>query len=173
MNRNRSATRGIGIGRACAIAGIAVLGCFSNVDARTITVLSGTYGANCGAPAGNATGDLVRQCDGRDTCQYVELRSTGRQCDGRSRASMRWPRYLPVRAGPAKHRLHGALMQQGSSGRLALHRHRNSYRDAQPRGRHGQHARAELHRAQRTGTLSDTGLRADARWVGSRSAWTG
>ncbi|EKS71754.1 MULTISPECIES: hypothetical protein [Caballeronia] len=84
MNRNSAVARRIGIGRACAIAGIAGLSCFSNVDARTITVLSGTYGANCGAPAGNATGDLARQCDGRDTCQYVPDRQsigyTARSC---------------------------------------------------------------------------------------------
>ncbi|KXU98192.1 hypothetical protein CR51_21855 [Caballeronia megalochromosomata] len=93
MNRNRAAARAIGIGRACAIAGIAVLGCFSNLDARTITVLSGTYGANCGAPAGNATGDLVRQCDGRDTCQYVPDRQsigyTARSCGKELQADLR------------------------------------------------------------------------------------
>ncbi|WP_250479613.1 MULTISPECIES: hypothetical protein [unclassified Caballeronia] len=57
--------------RLCAIAGAVILAGVSHAEARTITVLSGTYGANCGAPAGNATGDFVRQCDGRDTCRYV------------------------------------------------------------------------------------------------------
>jgi hypothetical protein len=46
----------------------------SCAQARTITVVSATYGANCGATRGNATDDLVSQCDGRDTCQYTANR---------------------------------------------------------------------------------------------------
>ncbi|SAK48733.1 hypothetical protein AWB76_01243 [Caballeronia temeraria] len=56
------------------IAGMLMLAGMSNVDARTIKVISGTYGANCGAASGNATRDLTRQCDGRDTCEYVPNR---------------------------------------------------------------------------------------------------
>jgi hypothetical protein len=65
MDRNWAAVRVI------AIAGLVVMAVIPDADARSIKVISGTYGANCGAPAGNATRDLVRQCDGRDTCQYV------------------------------------------------------------------------------------------------------
>ncbi|GJH16927.1 hypothetical protein CBA19CS22_10315 [Caballeronia novacaledonica] len=56
---------------ACAIAGIVMLAGISGAEARTIKVISGTYGANCGAANGNATHDLTLQCDGLDTCQYV------------------------------------------------------------------------------------------------------
>ncbi|SEB23345.1 hypothetical protein SAMN05192564_111102 [Paraburkholderia sartisoli] len=40
-------------------------------QARAIKIVSGTYGTNCGAPRGNATHDLARQCDGLQTCRYV------------------------------------------------------------------------------------------------------
>jgi len=40
-------------------------------DTQPITIVSGTYGQNCGFAAGNATLDLSRQCDGRRTCGYV------------------------------------------------------------------------------------------------------
>lgn len=71
MKRNWADARAARIGRACAIAGIVVLASVSSAHAREIKVISGTYGANCGAPGGNATRDLVRQCDGRSTCAYV------------------------------------------------------------------------------------------------------
>jgi hypothetical protein len=35
-----------------------------------IHVLSATYGANCGAPSGNATSDVQMSCDGERTCTY-------------------------------------------------------------------------------------------------------
>jgi hypothetical protein len=35
-----------------------------------IRVVSATYGANCGAPAGNVTTHVARQCDGRADCDY-------------------------------------------------------------------------------------------------------
>lgn len=38
--------------------------------ALTVTIVSGTYGPNCGAPPGNLTADLARRCNGRDTCSY-------------------------------------------------------------------------------------------------------
>lgn len=71
MNRSTAAVWAISIGRACAIAGIVVLSCVSNAGARSITVISGTYGANCGASVGNATADLGRQCDGHHTCRHM------------------------------------------------------------------------------------------------------
>jgi hypothetical protein len=43
----------------------------SEAHTQTITIVSGTYGQNCGAPRGNATRDLARRCDGRRTCDYV------------------------------------------------------------------------------------------------------
>jgi len=71
MNNSGAAAHSEPYSRARAMAAIFMLMCASHADARTIIVISATYGANCGAPAGNATGDLVRQCDGRDTCQYM------------------------------------------------------------------------------------------------------
>lgn len=43
----------------------------SSAGARAIKVVQATYGRNCGAPAGNATVDFARQCEGRETCWYV------------------------------------------------------------------------------------------------------
>ncbi|SAK66487.1 hypothetical protein [Caballeronia ptereochthonis] len=84
MYKDRAVARAVRIGRACVIAGIVVLAGISNTHARTITVISGTYGGNCGAPGGNATRDLVRQCDGRSICEYVlnrkRIRDTARAC---------------------------------------------------------------------------------------------
>src|SRR6185437_12395368 len=37
---------------------------------RTIRIVSGSYGLNCGAPHGNQTRDFARQCDGLMTCGY-------------------------------------------------------------------------------------------------------
>lgn len=37
----------------------------------TIAIVSGTWGANCGAPRGNVTRDLARHCNGLRTCGYV------------------------------------------------------------------------------------------------------
>lgn len=42
-----------------------------STDARPITIVSGTYGQNCGTALGNATRELSHQCDGRRTCSYV------------------------------------------------------------------------------------------------------
>ena len=57
------------------MAGIVMLAGISGAEARAIKVISGTYGANCGAVNGNATHDLTLQCDGLDTCQYVPDRT--------------------------------------------------------------------------------------------------
>lgn len=40
------------------------------VETITIKVLSGTYGRNCNAKAGNATAPLSRACDGRASCDF-------------------------------------------------------------------------------------------------------
>ncbi|MGU7768804.1 hypothetical protein ACV229_01295 [Burkholderia sp. MR1-5-21] len=48
-----------------------------DADARTIDIVSGTYGQNCGARRGNATHDLARRCDGRLTCDYILNRTFG------------------------------------------------------------------------------------------------
>jgi hypothetical protein len=75
------------------LAATIMLTAFPTVQARTITIISGTYGANCGAPGGNATPDLVQQCDGRDTCEYVPNRAriggATRSCPGAVQADWR------------------------------------------------------------------------------------
>jgi hypothetical protein len=50
---------------------IFVLAASSQAEVRTIQIVSGTYGQNCGAPHGNVTHDVALQCDGRTTCEYV------------------------------------------------------------------------------------------------------
>lgn len=50
---------------------IVILATGTSADARTIRVVSGSYGQNCGAPSGNATHDLFSRCDGRERCEYV------------------------------------------------------------------------------------------------------
>ncbi|HKT96946.1 MAG TPA: hypothetical protein VJS30_10475 [Paraburkholderia sp.] len=43
-----------------------------------IAIVSGTWGANCGARRGNATRNLARHCNGLLTCGYVlDARATG------------------------------------------------------------------------------------------------
>jgi len=46
---------------------LALAGCGSKAG---IQVVSATYGASCGAPAGNATADLKDKCEGQDACDY-------------------------------------------------------------------------------------------------------
>lgn len=55
----------------CAAAALLALALCPTVLARTITVISGTYGQNCGAPQGNATADLAHHCDGRSSCEFM------------------------------------------------------------------------------------------------------
>ena len=38
---------------------------------QTIQIVEGTYGANCGAPAGNVTGHNGQACNGRTQCAYT------------------------------------------------------------------------------------------------------
>ena len=48
-----------------------VLSASSAAEVRTIQIVSGTYGQNCGAPHGNVTHDVALHCDGRTTCEYA------------------------------------------------------------------------------------------------------
>jgi hypothetical protein len=43
----------------------------SNAETITIKVVSGTYGRNCNAKAGNATGPLTKACDGHSSCDFT------------------------------------------------------------------------------------------------------
>ncbi len=68
---------------------VCVSGC--SAQAREIRVVSGTYGGNCGAPHGNATPDLARQCDGKTICRYVRAESlTGRRKECREDFLAEW-----------------------------------------------------------------------------------
>jgi hypothetical protein len=46
------------------------LACRPVVEAG-LNIRAATYGATCGAPAGNATNDLADSCNGRPGCSYV------------------------------------------------------------------------------------------------------
>ncbi|CAH2927879.1 MAG: hypothetical protein CPSOU_5225 [uncultured Paraburkholderia sp.] len=41
------------------------------LPSSVITILTATYGRNCGQQDGNATSDLARGCDGRTACTYM------------------------------------------------------------------------------------------------------
>jgi hypothetical protein len=73
-----------GTGRAFAIIGLMLSMTHAFAQARSINIVSGTYGGNCGAKTGNATRDLIRQCNGRDTCAYRldarRIRASQRAC---------------------------------------------------------------------------------------------
>lgn len=43
----------------------------ANAEMITIKVVSGTYGRNCNAKAGNATAPLSRACDGHGSCDFT------------------------------------------------------------------------------------------------------
>jgi len=49
---------------------------FSDASAHSISIISGTYGQNCGALRGNASRDLINKCDGRETCNYTPDENT-------------------------------------------------------------------------------------------------
>jgi len=50
---------------------------------RGISVVSATYGGNCGAPGGNATQDVVASCNGRTECSYsVKVERLGDPANG-------------------------------------------------------------------------------------------
>jgi hypothetical protein len=42
----------------------------ANTETNNIKVLSGTYGRNCNAKAGNATAPLSKACDGHGSCDF-------------------------------------------------------------------------------------------------------
>lgn len=56
----------------------------ASADKPTIKVVSGTYGRNCNAKAGNATEQLAKACDGKPVCDYavepVELEDASATC---------------------------------------------------------------------------------------------
>ncbi|WP_233837439.1 hypothetical protein [Paraburkholderia sp. ZP32-5] len=51
--------------------GMFVLAANVGAEQRTITIVSGTYGQNCGAARGNLTRDVARHCNGRESCGYA------------------------------------------------------------------------------------------------------
>jgi len=79
----------------------------AGADTRTIHIVSGTYGQNCGQPRGNSTHDLARQCDGRRTCSYVL-----RDAADRSAAACRRDFHAEWRCGPTE--LHAAFLSAGA-----------------------------------------------------------
>ncbi|SMG51498.1 hypothetical protein [Paraburkholderia susongensis] len=53
------------------MAGIFLFTANAAAEMRSITIVSGTYGENCGAPRGNMTHDVARHCNGRASCDYT------------------------------------------------------------------------------------------------------
>jgi len=43
----------------------------TTTELTTIKVVSGTYGRNCNAKAGNATAQVAKACDGRSNCDFT------------------------------------------------------------------------------------------------------
>lgn len=56
----------------------------SSADKPVIRMVSGTYGRNCNAKAGNATQQIAKACDGKSACDYavepVELENAPANC---------------------------------------------------------------------------------------------
>ncbi|MDO8926213.1 MAG: hypothetical protein Q7U94_04790 [Sideroxyarcus sp.] len=50
---------------------VAVVPASAAVPVIPIKVVSGTYGRNCNAKAGNATAQLAKACDGQGSCDFV------------------------------------------------------------------------------------------------------
>ncbi|HAF45094.1 MAG TPA: hypothetical protein DCK83_09215, partial [Gallionellaceae bacterium] len=50
---------------------VAVVPASAAVPVIPIKVVSGTYGRNCNAKAGNATAQLAKTCDGQGSCDFV------------------------------------------------------------------------------------------------------
>jgi 4-amino-4-deoxy-L-arabinose transferase-like glycosyltransferase len=59
------------LGERFACAAYTVRGVSRDVATGHLKVLRATYGANCGAPPGNATQAVQRECDGRSRCNFV------------------------------------------------------------------------------------------------------
>ncbi len=51
--------------------GAAPASAVANAEITAIKVVSGTYGRNCNAKAGNATAPLSKACDGRSSCDFT------------------------------------------------------------------------------------------------------
>jgi hypothetical protein len=67
----RTVARHGGPGRVLLMLSVACGCVLPNALARSISILSGTYGPECGAPDGNATRELAGICNGRESCDYV------------------------------------------------------------------------------------------------------
>jgi hypothetical protein len=63
--------RGIGLLVCIAMSGVLAPASGIAGQAQRIRIESGTYGANCGAAAGNITRDLATHCNDRATCRYI------------------------------------------------------------------------------------------------------
>ena len=50
---------------------VAVSSASATAEAVTIKVVSGTYGRNCNAKAGNATAQIAKTCDGHSSCDFT------------------------------------------------------------------------------------------------------
>jgi hypothetical protein len=50
---------------------VAVSSSSAPAEAVTIKVVSGTYGRNCNAKAGNATAQIAKTCDGHSSCDFT------------------------------------------------------------------------------------------------------
>jgi hypothetical protein len=74
----------------CGVVGVVIVlttgeavGYFVNGPKGDLVVHSATYGANCGAPPGNATQDVKDACEGTHTCQYyVDMNIIGDAVQG-------------------------------------------------------------------------------------------
>lgn len=62
---------GANVCRLCALLGALIPAVSMGAPTRAISIATGTYGQNCGAPRGNATPDLAHRCDGQLSCSYV------------------------------------------------------------------------------------------------------
>ncbi len=51
--------------------GAAPASAVAKAEITAIKVVSGTYGRNCNAKAGNATAPLSKACDGRSSCDFI------------------------------------------------------------------------------------------------------
>jgi hypothetical protein len=80
--------------------------------APPIAIVSGTWGANCGAPHGNATRDLALRCNGLRTCGYV-LAGTPASTRGTSSGACHVDYRARWRCG--SHEFHDAALSAGAS----------------------------------------------------------
>lgn len=100
---------------------IAIAGSFACVSsmaeqAQRIRIQSATYGANCGAAAGNSTHDLAEHCNNRATCRYI----VKARLDATQRASC--PRDFTAQWSCDHREFHQAMLspEAGNGGSLVL-----------------------------------------------------